>query len=76
MLYDKKGEEKVMRNVIFKILVICLKILYTPMRLLKPKDRVALISREGNKEPMEFKKIRKEIENNYPEYKVKVISKK
>ena len=65
-----------MRNVIFKILVICLKILYTPMRLLKPKDRVALISREGNKEPMEFKKIRKEIENNYPEYKVKVISKK
>ena len=65
-----------MRNVIFKILVICLKILYTPMRLLKLKDQVTLISREGNKESMEFKKIREEIEKNYPEYKVKVISKK
>lgn len=65
-----------MRNIIFKILVIFLKILYTPMRLLKPKNKVTLISREGNKEPMEFKQIREELENSYPEYKVKVIAKK
>lgn len=65
-----------MRNVIFKILVIFLKMLYTPMRLLKPKDKVSLISREGNKESMEFKRIREEIEKSYPEYKVKVIAKK
>ena len=45
-----------MRNIIFKILVIFLKILYAPMRLLKPKNKVTLISREGNKESMEFKK--------------------
>ena len=65
-----------MRNLIFKILVIFLKILYTPMRLLRPQDKVTLISREGNKEPMEFKMIREELERSYPEYKVKVIAKK
>ena len=65
-----------MRNIIFKILVIFLKILYTPMRLFKPKNKVTLISREGNKEPMEYKRIREELEKAYPEYKVKVISKK
>ena len=65
-----------MRNVIFKILVIFLKILYTPMRLLRLQDKVTLISREGNKEPMEFKRIREGLEKSYPEYKVKVIAKK
>ena len=40
MLYDEKGEgKKAMRNIIFKILVIFLKILYAPMRLLKPKNK-------------------------------------
>ena len=65
-----------MRNIIFEILVIFLKILYAPMRILKTKNKVTLISREGNKESMEFKKIREELEKTYPEYKVKVISKK
>ena len=65
-----------MRNIIFNVLVIFLKILYTPMRLFKPKNKVTLISREGNKEPMEYKRIREEIEKTYPEYTVKVISKK
>ena len=68
--------KKAMRNVIFKILVIFLKILYTPMRLLRLQDKVTLISREGNKEPMEFKRIREGLEKSYPEYKVKVIAKK
>lgn len=65
-----------MRNIMFNILVIFLKIVYTPMRLLRTKNKVTLISREGNKEPMEYKKIREELEKSYPEYEVKVISKK
>ena len=65
-----------MKNIILKILVICLQILYFPMKLLKVKDKITYISRQSNSESIDCKKIRKEIEEKYPEYKYKVITKK
>ena len=65
-----------MKNIVLRFLVIFLKILYMPMRLFKVQDKVSLISRESNKESLDFKRIREELEKNYPEYKVKVIAKK
>lgn len=65
-----------MKNIVLRLLVIFLKILYAPMRLLKIQDKVSLISRQSNKESIDFKKIREELESEYPEYKIKVITKK
>ena len=65
-----------MKNIVLRILVILLKILYAPLRLFKVQNKVSLISRESNKESLDFKRIREELEKNYPEYKVKVIAKK
>ena len=65
-----------MRNIIFRILVFFLKLLYLPMRLFKVKDKVSLISRQSNFESIDFKSIREELETMYPEYQVKVIAKK
>ena len=77
LLYDKKGKGKiVMKNIVLKILVIFLKIIYAPMRLLKTQNKISLISRQSNKESIDFKKIREMLESEYPEYKIKVITKK
>ena len=65
-----------MKNIILKILVILLKILYFPMRLLKVKNKVTYITREANKETLDFKSIREELEKEYPEYKNVVLAKK
>ena len=65
-----------MKNIILKILVMLLKILYLQMRLLKVKDKVTYMSRESNKETLDFTAIRQELEAEYPEYKNVVLSKK
>ena len=49
-----------MKNIVLRILVILLKILYIPMRLFKVQNKVSLISRESNKESLDCKKIREE----------------
>ena len=65
-----------MKNIILKILVIMLKILYLPLRLLKLQDKITYISRESNSESMDFRFIREEMESTYPEYKNVVLAKK
>ena len=65
-----------MKNIILKILVIMLKILYLPMRLLKVKNKITYMSRQTNTESIDFKKIREELEKQYPEYKNVVLTKK
>ena len=65
-----------MKNIVLRILVIILKIFYAPMRLLKVRDKVTYISRQSNTESIDSKKIRKEIEKEYPEYEYKVLTKK
>ena len=52
-----------MKNIVLRLLVIFLKIIYAPMRLLKIQDKVSLISRQSNKESIDFKKIREELES-------------
>ena len=58
------------------MLVIFLEILYFPFKLLKTQNKISFISRQSNKESIDFRMIREYIENNYPEYKIKVIAKK
>lgn len=65
-----------MKNVILKILVVVLKIIYLPMRLLKTKNKITYISRQSNTEPIDFRLIREEIEKQYPKYKNVVLTKK
>ena len=65
-----------MKNIILKILVIFLKILYLPMKHLKTKNKITYMSREANKETLDFKCIRQEMEEKYPKYKNVVITKK
>lgn len=79
MLYDKKGiekERKVMKNLILKFLVILLKLIYLPMKLLKTQNKITYISRQSNTESLDFRKIREELEKEYPEYKNIVLTKK
>ena len=65
-----------MKNVILKILVVFLKILYLPMKPLKVKNKITYISRQSNNESIDFKSIREEIEKKYPEISYIVLSKK
>ena len=55
-----------MKNIILKILVIFLKILYLPMKHLKTKNKITYMSREANKETLDFKCIRQEMEEKGP----------
>lgn len=65
-----------MKNVLLKILVIFLKILYLPMKLFKVKNKITYMSRESNFETLDFKMIRQEVEKEYPEYENVILCKK
>ena len=65
-----------MKNLILRILVIILKIIYIPMTLLHVKNKVTYISRQSNNESLDFKRIRELMEKKYPEYKNVVLCKK
>ena len=65
-----------MKNILLKILVIILKIIYLPLRILKVKNKVTYMSRESNTETLDFKYIRERLEKEYPEYKNVVLTKK
>lgn len=72
----KEMESNKMKNIILKILVNILKIVYIPMKLLKVKNKITYISRQSNYETLDFKQIREEMEKQYPEYKNIVLTKK
>lgn len=65
-----------MKKIVLNIVVILLKIVYLPLRFLKVKNKVVYMSRESNSESIDFKRIREELERNYPEYKNIVLTKK
>lgn len=65
-----------MKNIILNLLVIIMKILYLPIRLLRVRNKITYITRESNKETLDFKYIREEVEKEYPEYKNVVLAKK
>lgn len=65
-----------MKKIILKIVVIILKIIYIPIRLFKIQNKVTYISRQSNKESIDFKLIRKMVEDKYPDTKNVVLTKK
>ena len=64
-----------MKKIILKIIVIILRIIYVPFSLLKVQDKVTYISRQSNKENLDFKLIRQEMEKMYPNTKNVVLTK-
>lgn len=65
-----------MKRIILKIIVLILKIIYAPIKLMKAQDKVVYISRQTNKETLDFKLIRNQIEELYPNYKNVILTKK
>ena len=65
-----------MKKIVLNIVVLLLKIVYLPLRLLKVKNKIVYMSRESNSESIDFKRIREGLEKNYPEYKNIVLTKK
>lgn len=65
-----------MKNIMLKILVILMNIIYLPIKLFKVKNKVTYMSRESNSETLDFKYIRERLEKDYPEYKNVVLTKK
>ena len=65
-----------MKRIVLNIIVIILKIVYIPIRLLKIQNKVSYISRQSNKEFIDFKLLRQEMEKLYPDTKNVVITKK
>lgn len=65
-----------MKKIILKIVVILLKIIYMPIKLFKKQNKVVYISRESNKETLDFKLIRQKMEEIYPNVKNVVLTKK
>lgn len=65
-----------MKKIILNIVVIILKIIYAPIKLMKIKDKVVYISRQSNKETLDFKLIRNQMEEMYPSYENVILTKK
>ncbi len=65
-----------MSEFVLSIVAILLKIAYFPFKLLKVKNKIVYISRESNKENIDFKLIREEMESKYPEFENVVLTKK
>mgnify|MGYP004627300661 CR=1 FL=1 len=65
-----------MKKIILKIVVLLLKIIYMPIKLFKKQNKVVYISRESNKETLDFKLIRQKMEEIYPNVKNVVLTKK
>ena len=65
-----------MKNILFTIAVLILKIIYIPMKFLKTKNKIVYISRQSNSENLDFKLIRKYTESEYPDIQNVVLTKK
>ena len=58
---------------IIKIGIICLNILYFFLKLIPTKKKITMISRQSDKESMDFRLVRQEIESRNKGYKVVVL---
>ena len=65
-----------MKIIVLKILVLLLRTIYVPFKMLKVKNKITYIRRQSNKESLDFRKIREELEAKYPEYQNVVLTKK
>lgn len=65
-----------MKKIILNLVVIALKIIYTPIKLFKVKNKIVYISRQSNRETLDFKLIREQVEKLYPNYKNVILTRK
>ena len=65
-----------MKKIILKIVVAILKIIYMPIKKFKIQNKIVYISRQSNKETLDFRLIREEVEKKYPEVKNIILTKK
>ena len=65
-----------MKRIILNIIVIALKIIYMPFKLLKIQDKIVYISRQSNKETLDFKLIKRSMESMYPNTQNVILTKK
>lgn len=65
-----------MKNLLVKIFIYLLKIIYFPIKLLKVQNKVVYISRQFNNETLDFKMIQEEMEKRYPDVKNVILAKR
>jgi len=65
-----------MKKIILNVIIAMLKIIYAPIKLLKIQKKVVYISRQSNRETLDFKLIKNEMEKLYPNYKNVILTKK
>ena len=65
-----------MKNLLVKLFIGILKIIYYPIRLLKVQNKVVYISRQFNNETLDFKLIEENMKKNYPNVKNVILAKR
>lgn len=65
-----------MKVILLKVSIQILQLIYFFFKLLPTQDKVVLISRFSDKETLDLRLLRKEIENQKPQYKVVVLTKR
>lgn len=65
-----------MKRIVLNIFVITLKIIYAPIKLFKVQNKVVYISRQSNRETLDFRLIKNEMGKMYPNYKNVILTKK
>lgn len=64
-------------NTIIKVAVAVLRVLYVPYKIfLKPRDKITMLSRQYNEEPISFRLTREALESMDPEVEVVTLAKK
>ena len=65
-----------MKKILLNFIVLMLKIFYFPFNFLKVQDKVSYISRQSNRESIDFRLLRNEMEKTYPKTKNVILTKK
>lgn len=62
-------------NIIVKICIFCLNVIYSFIKLFKTKNKITFISRQSNNIPIDFKLLKDDLNKRYPDYKVVILCK-
>jgi len=65
-----------MKNLVLRVGIIVLKIIYSVVKVLPVSDKVTFISRQSNDVPLDFRMLIDEISRTYPQIKTIVLAKK
>ena len=64
-----------MKRALLKIAAGLLRAAYLPIRPRRVRDRISIISRQGDRESLDISMLRRELEKNHPEFEVVVMTK-